>query len=113
MSSPAHFDSEIISQTAQLVDTDIEFEPLEDLRETTILQPLLVPSPFPSSDDLHLTDGQAYTPTIVDTESEPEEAPSEIEDFLSLVFRAPLTDEEFEASKPSDTRTTSSHSSAS
>ncbi|GJY51545.1 hypothetical protein Tco_0442392, partial [Tanacetum coccineum] len=68
---------------------------------------------IPSSDDLHLTVGQAHTPATVDTESEPEKAPSEIEESLPLVSRAPLTDEEFEASKPSDTRTTSSHSLAS
>ncbi|GJZ30482.1 hypothetical protein Tco_0575529 [Tanacetum coccineum] len=69
MSTPASFDSEIISQTAHLVDTD--------------------------------------------TESEPEEAPSKIEECQPLVSRAPLTDEEFEVSEPSDTRITSSHSSAS
>ncbi|GKB63700.1 hypothetical protein Tco_0919886 [Tanacetum coccineum] len=56
---------------------------------------------------------KAHTPAIVDTEFEPEEAPSEIEEFLPLVYRAPLTDEEFEVSEPSDTRITSSHSSAS
>nr|GEX78482.1 hypothetical protein [Tanacetum cinerariifolium] len=54
----------------------------------------------------------SYTATV-DTDSELEEALSEIEEFLPLVSRAPLTDEEFEASKPLDTRTTSSHSSAS
>nr|GFB85227.1 hypothetical protein [Tanacetum cinerariifolium] len=37
----------------------------------------------------------------------------EIEKSLALVFRAPLIDEEFEASDPSNTRTTSSHSLAS
>ncbi|GKE90699.1 hypothetical protein Tco_1571794 [Tanacetum coccineum] len=58
MSTPAHFDSEIP-------------------------QPLLVvPPPVPSSDDFHLTVGQAHTPAT-----------------------------EFEASEPSDTRITSSHSS--
>ncbi|GJZ44605.1 retrotransposon ORF1 [Tanacetum coccineum] len=60
-----------------------------------------------------MTVRQAHTPATVDTESEPEEAPSEIEEFLSLVFRAPFTIEEFEALEPSDTKTTSSHSSAS
>ncbi|GKA04185.1 hypothetical protein Tco_0676966, partial [Tanacetum coccineum] len=91
---PAHFDSEIISQTARaqssrvltplpddpyvtvrqahLVDTDTESGPLEDLRETEIPQPLL---------------------------SEPEEAPSE--------------PEEYEASKQLDTRITTSHLTAS
>ncbi|GJR26149.1 hypothetical protein Tco_1102381, partial [Tanacetum coccineum] len=48
-----------------------------------------------------------------DTESEPEEAPSKIEECQPLVFRAPLTDEEFEVLEPSDTRITSSHSSSS
>ncbi|GJR07597.1 hypothetical protein Tco_0790249 [Tanacetum coccineum] len=112
MSTPAQFDSEIISQTvgvqssqvptplpddpyvavrqAYLVNTDTEFGPLEDLRET-----------------------EAHTPATVDTESEPEEAPSKREESLPLVSRVPLTDKEFKASKPSDTRTTSSHSSAS
>ncbi|GJY58490.1 hypothetical protein Tco_0458382 [Tanacetum coccineum] len=60
---------------------------------------LVVPSLVPSSDDLYLIVGQAHTPATVDTESEPEEAPSETE--------------EFKASNPSDTRITSSHSSAS
>ncbi|GKD67190.1 hypothetical protein Tco_1309298, partial [Tanacetum coccineum] len=60
---------------------------------------LVVPSPVPSSDDLHLIVRHAHTPATVDTESEPEEAPSETE--------------EFEASNPSDTRITSSYSSAS
>ncbi|GJX84412.1 hypothetical protein Tco_0335186 [Tanacetum coccineum] len=65
---------------SHLADTDIESGPLKDLRETEISQTLLVvPSPIPSSDDLHLTIGQAYTPATVDTESEPEEAPSETE----------------------------------
>ncbi|GKB28664.1 hypothetical protein Tco_0868065, partial [Tanacetum coccineum] len=64
---------------------------------TEISQPLLVvPSAVPSSDDLHLTVGQAYTPATIDTESEPEEAP--------------LETEEFEASELSDTRITTSHS---
>ncbi|GKC66037.1 hypothetical protein Tco_1098635, partial [Tanacetum coccineum] len=83
-----------------LVDTDTESGPVEDLRETEVPHPLLVvPSPVPSSDDLHLTVGHAYTPATVDTESELEEAPSRTE--------------EFEASEPSNTRITSSHSLAS
>nr|GEV54859.1 hypothetical protein [Tanacetum cinerariifolium] len=95
-----HSDSEIFSQTnraqssrvpiplsnnpiravrqAHLVDTDIESKPLEDLGETKIppprpTTPLLV-SP---SDDPYLIVRQTHTPTIIDTESEPEEAPSE------------------------------------
>nr|GEW19674.1 RNA-directed DNA polymerase, eukaryota, nucleotide-binding alpha-beta plait domain protein [Tanacetum cinerariifolium] len=110
ISTPAHFDSKIISQTVRdlssrvptplpddpyvavrqthLVDTNTESGPLEDLRETGIPLPLLVTA-------------------------EPKEAPLEIKESLTLVSRAPFTDEEFEASKPSDTRTTSSRSSAS
>nr|GEZ72648.1 hypothetical protein [Tanacetum cinerariifolium] len=91
MSTPAHFDLEIISQTPLLV----------------------VPSPVPSSDDLHLIVGQAHTPATIDTEFEPEEAPSKIEEFQPLVFKAPFTNEEFEYSEPSDTRITSSRSLAS
>ncbi|GKC46771.1 hypothetical protein Tco_1064493, partial [Tanacetum coccineum] len=45
-----------------------------------------------------------------DTESEPEVTPSEVEESQSLVTRVPLMGEEFEASKPSGTRTVSSHS---
>ncbi|GKE29663.1 hypothetical protein Tco_1445047 [Tanacetum coccineum] len=50
---------------------------------------------------------------LVDTESEPEEAPSEAEELQSLGSRVPLMGEEFEAVEPSGTRTDSSHSSAS
>ncbi|GJU80102.1 hypothetical protein Tco_1282467 [Tanacetum coccineum] len=84
-----------MSTQEHLVDTNTKSRPVEDLRETEVPQPLLiVPSPVPSSDDLHLTVGQAHTPATVDTESEPEEAP--------------LETEEFEASEPSDTRITTS-----
>ncbi|GJU19757.1 hypothetical protein Tco_1153099 [Tanacetum coccineum] len=136
MSTTSYFDLDIISHTdgaqssrvptslpddpyvavrqAYLIDTDTESGPLKDLKETDIPQPLLVvPSPVPSSDDLHLTVGQAHAPAIIDTVSEPEEAPSEIEEFLPLVSRVPLTDEEFEASEPLDTRITSLHSTTS
>ncbi|GKE89064.1 hypothetical protein Tco_1566539, partial [Tanacetum coccineum] len=89
-----------IFRQSHLADTNIESGPLEDFRETEISQPLLVvPSPVSSSDDLHLTVWQAHTPATIDTEFDPEEAPSETE--------------ECEASKPSDTRITSSHSLAS
>ncbi|GKB85904.1 hypothetical protein Tco_0958176 [Tanacetum coccineum] len=120
-STPAHFDLEIISQTdgaqssrvptplsddhymvvrqSHFVDTDPEFGPLKDLREIEIPQPLpSAPSPVPSSNDLHLIVRQAYTPVTIDTESEPEEAPSETE--------------EFEASDLSDTKITSPYSTA-
>ncbi|GJY55527.1 hypothetical protein Tco_0454642 [Tanacetum coccineum] len=122
MSTLAHFDSEIISQAvraqssrvptllpddpyvvvrqAHLVYTDTESGPVEDLRETEVPRLLLVvPSPVPSLDDIHLIVGHGHTPATVDTESEPEEDPSETE--------------EFEDSESSDTRITSSHSSAS
>ncbi|GKB61897.1 hypothetical protein Tco_0918083, partial [Tanacetum coccineum] len=57
-------------------DTDTESGPLEDLRETEIPQPLLVvPSPVPSLDNLHLIVGQTHALATVDTESEPEEDP--------------------------------------
>nr|GEX69008.1 hypothetical protein [Tanacetum cinerariifolium] len=76
-----------------LVDTDTEFETLEDLRETEISQPLLVvPSPVPSLDDLHLTVGQAHTPVTIDIEYELEEAPSEIEETARMTVRTYLVD---------------------
>nr|GFB39015.1 hypothetical protein [Tanacetum cinerariifolium] len=46
----------------------------------------------------------------MDTKSELEEAPLEIEECQPLVSRAPLTDKEFEVSEPSGTRITLSHS---
>ncbi|GKB65398.1 hypothetical protein Tco_0921584, partial [Tanacetum coccineum] len=45
-----------------------------------------------------------------DTESDPEEAPSEAEESQPLGSRVPLISEEFEASEPSGTRTVSSYS---
>ncbi|GJR76178.1 hypothetical protein Tco_0088543 [Tanacetum coccineum] len=45
-----------------------------------------------------------------DTESHPKEAPSEAEESQPLGSRVPLMSEESEASKPSGTRTVSSHS---
>ncbi|GKE49409.1 hypothetical protein Tco_1480667 [Tanacetum coccineum] len=48
-----------------------------------------------------------------DTKSDPEEAPSEVEELQSLGSRIPLMDEEFEAFEPIGTRTDSSYSSAS
>nr|GEV74936.1 hypothetical protein [Tanacetum cinerariifolium] len=67
--------------------------------------PLLLDEPYVAVRQAHLVD--------TDTEFGPEEAPSEIEECQPLVPRAPLTDEEFEASEPSDTRITTSHSLAS
>ncbi|GJU10383.1 ribonuclease H-like domain-containing protein [Tanacetum coccineum] len=49
----------------------------------------------------------------IDTESDPEEAPSEAEESQPLGSKVPLVGEEFEAFEPSGTRTDSSHSSAS
>ncbi|GKB83838.1 hypothetical protein Tco_0950733 [Tanacetum coccineum] len=52
---------------------------------------------------------------LVDTDTELDlvEAPSEAEELHSLGSRVPFVSEEFEASKPSSTRTVSSHSSVS
>ncbi|GKB95205.1 hypothetical protein Tco_0981342, partial [Tanacetum coccineum] len=111
--------------------TDSESEPVKDFRETNIPQPLpIASSPIPPSDDTYLIVGHAHTPTAIDTEYEPKEAPSKTEELQPLVARTsplssdhtptssdptpvlPLTDKEFEASEPSDTRITSSHSTA-
>ncbi|GKA41301.1 hypothetical protein Tco_0733894 [Tanacetum coccineum] len=80
--------------------------------------------------DPYLIVRQAHTPVAIDTKSELEEAPSKTEELHPLAARttppssdhtptssdptpvSPLTDEEFEASEPSDTRVTSSHSTA-
>ncbi|GKD65411.1 hypothetical protein Tco_1307519, partial [Tanacetum coccineum] len=70
-------------------------------------QSSLVPTPL--LDDPYMAVRQAHL-VDTDTESEPEEAPSEIEECQPLVSRALLTDEEFEVSEPSDTRIVSSHS---
>ncbi|GJX40139.1 hypothetical protein Tco_0255129 [Tanacetum coccineum] len=99
--------------------------------ETEIPQPLLVaPSPIPPSDDPYLIVRQDHTRVTIDTKSEPEEAPSKIEEFQPLAARiappssdhtpissdstpvSPITDKEFEASEPLDTRITSSYSTA-
>ncbi|GKB33828.1 hypothetical protein Tco_0873229 [Tanacetum coccineum] len=78
---------------------DSESKPLKDSREIDIPHPLPIAStPTPPSDNPYLIVIQAHTPATIDTESEPEEAPSKRE--------------EFEDSKPSDTRITSSHSTA-
>nr|GEY61149.1 hypothetical protein [Tanacetum cinerariifolium] len=53
---------------------DPEFKTSEDFSEIEIPQPLpIASSRVPSSDDLYLIVGQAYTPTAIDTEFEPEE----------------------------------------
>ncbi|GJU91733.1 hypothetical protein Tco_1304156 [Tanacetum coccineum] len=107
---------------------DSESEPFKDSRETEIPQPLpIASSPVKPSNDPYLIVGQAHTPAAIDTESKPEEAPSETEEFQPLFAKttppssdhtptssdhtpvSPLTNEEFEASEPSNTRITSSH----
>ncbi|GKE44909.1 hypothetical protein Tco_1472193, partial [Tanacetum coccineum] len=130
MSTPDHIDSETISQTDEArssrVPVPLPDDPYMAVRETEIPQPLpIAPSPVPLSDDPCLIVRQAHTPTTIDTESEPKEAPSETEEFQPLAVRtsppssdhtpilsdstliSPLIDEEFEASKPLDTRITS------
>ncbi|GJY23099.1 hypothetical protein Tco_0396757 [Tanacetum coccineum] len=105
MSTPSHFDSEIISQTngaqssrvptpllddpyvavrqAHLVDTDPKSEPFGDVRETEIPEPLpIAPAPVPSSDDPYLIVGQTHTLATRDTKSEPEGASSDIEEHV-------------------------------
>ncbi|GJZ33791.1 putative reverse transcriptase domain-containing protein [Tanacetum coccineum] len=84
---------------SHLVDTDTESGPLKDLTETKIPQPLpSAPLLVPPSDDLYFIVRHTHKPTTIDTESEPEEAPSETK--------------KFEAFEPSDTRITSPHSTA-
>nr|GEY90898.1 hypothetical protein [Tanacetum cinerariifolium] len=98
--TPLPDDPYVEVRQAHLVDTSIESGPVEELRETKVSHPLLVvPSPVLSSNDLYLIVGLAHTPATADTESKPEEAS--------------LKTEEFEASEPSNTRITSSHSLAS
>ncbi|GKC43294.1 hypothetical protein Tco_1061016, partial [Tanacetum coccineum] len=111
--------------------TDSEFEPFKDSRETEIPQSLpIASSPVPPSDDPYLIVGQVHTPATIDNEFEPAEAPLETKEFQPLVTKttppssdqtpissnstpvSPLIDEEFEAFEPSDTRITSSHSTA-
>ncbi|GKA12038.1 hypothetical protein Tco_0691584, partial [Tanacetum coccineum] len=57
--------------------------------------------PVPLPDDPYVAVRQAQL-VDTDTESDPEEAPSEAEESQPLGSRVHLTDEEFEASKPSD-----------
>ncbi|GJZ54218.1 hypothetical protein Tco_0609103 [Tanacetum coccineum] len=129
---PLHDDPYMTVRHAYLATTTgSESEPVEDFRETKIPQLLpIASSPVPPSDDTYLIVGNAHTPTAIDTESEPKEAPSETEELQPLVTRTsplssdhtptssdptpvlPLTNKEFEASEPSDTRITSSHSTA-
>ncbi|GKA63994.1 hypothetical protein Tco_0763600 [Tanacetum coccineum] len=66
--------------------------------------------PVPLPDDPYVAVRQAQ---LVDTESEPEEAPSKAEELQSLGSRIPLMGEEFVIVESSGTRTHSSHSSVS
>ncbi|GJR21337.1 retrovirus-related pol polyprotein from transposon TNT 1-94 [Tanacetum coccineum] len=91
MSTPAYVDSETITQADGA-------------------QSSRVPVPLP--DDPYVAVRQAQL-VDTDTESDPEEAPSEAEELQSLGSRVPLMGEEFEAFEPTGTRTDSSHSSAS
>ncbi|GJS74712.1 hypothetical protein Tco_0707553 [Tanacetum coccineum] len=65
--------------------------------------------PVPLLDDPYVAVRQAQLVDI-DTESDPEEAPSEAEESQPLGSRVPLMSEQFEASEPLGTRTVSSHS---
>nr|GEY52053.1 hypothetical protein [Tanacetum cinerariifolium] len=104
-------------------------EPFEDSKEIEIPQPLpIASSPVPLSDYPYLIVGQTHTPAAIDTKSELEEAPLKTEELQPLATRTSLpslddttassdltpvshlTNEEFKASEPSDTRITSSHS---
>nr|GEV93762.1 retrotransposon protein [Tanacetum cinerariifolium] len=81
---------------AYLVNNNTESRPVEDLRETEVPQPsLVVPLPVSSSDDIHFIVRQAHTPATIDTESEPEEAPSQIEEFEAFELHTPLHSSEF------------------
>nr|GEW48354.1 hypothetical protein [Tanacetum cinerariifolium] len=77
---------------SHLVDTDTEFGPLEDLRETEIPQPLLVvPLPVPPSDDPYLIVRQAHTPGTIDIEepgSKEEVAPKGQQQVVPVVDTA-------------------------
>ncbi|GKF24597.1 hypothetical protein Tco_0076919 [Tanacetum coccineum] len=68
--------------------------------------------PIPLHDDLYIVVRHAQL-VDTDTESDPEEAPSETKESQPLGSRVPLVSGEFEAFEPSGTRTDSSHSSAS
>ncbi|GKA56965.1 hypothetical protein Tco_0756037 [Tanacetum coccineum] len=91
MSTLAYVDSETITQADGAQSSRV---------------PVLIPDdPYVAVRQAHLAD--------TDTESDPEEAPSEAEKSQPLGSRVPLTDKEFKAYKPSGTRTDSFHSSAS
>ncbi|GJW30944.1 hypothetical protein Tco_0047819 [Tanacetum coccineum] len=88
MSTPAYVDSETITQADGA-------------------QSSRVPVPLPDDPYVAVRHAQLVD---TDTESDPEEAPSEAEESQPLGSRVPLMSEEFEASEPSGTRTVSSYS---
>ncbi|GJY55445.1 hypothetical protein Tco_0454560 [Tanacetum coccineum] len=98
MSTSAHFDSEIISQTVRAQSSRVP-TPLPDDPYVAVRHAHLADTDTKSGLVEDLKEIEDHTPITVNTESKPEEAPSETK--------------EFEASKPSDTRITSSHSLAS
>nr|GEY01942.1 hypothetical protein [Tanacetum cinerariifolium] len=127
MSTLAYVDSKTISQTNRDRSSRLPI-PLPD---DPYMAPLpIASSPVPPSNDPYLIVRHAHTPATIDTKSKPDEAPSETKELQPLAARttppssdhtptssdptpvSPLTDEEFEASEPSDTRITSSHSTA-
>ncbi|GKC54630.1 hypothetical protein Tco_1077375, partial [Tanacetum coccineum] len=85
--------------------TDFESKPFEDSRETEIPQPLPIASSpaIPSNDPYLIPLAARTTPPSLD------HTPTSSD----LTPVSPLTDEEFKAYEPADTRTTSSHSTAS
>ncbi|GJT52180.1 putative reverse transcriptase domain-containing protein [Tanacetum coccineum] len=82
----------------------------ETITQSDGAQSSWVPVPLP--DDPYVAVKQAQL-VDTDTESDPKEAPSKVEEFQSLGSRVPFMDEEFEAFELTSTRTDSSHSSAS
>nr|GEV70011.1 hypothetical protein [Tanacetum cinerariifolium] len=89
MSTPAYVDSETIT--------------LADGAQSSRVHVLLPDDPYVA----------VMKSQLVDTKSEPDEAPLEADELQLLGFKVPLMGEEFEAFEPSGTRTDSSHSSAS
>ncbi|GJX35073.1 hypothetical protein Tco_0246630 [Tanacetum coccineum] len=84
------------------------YDDSESITQADGAQSSRVPVPLP--DDPYVAVRQEK---LVDTKSEPKEAPSETKELQSLGSRVPLMGEEFEAVEPSSTRTDSSHSFAS
>ncbi|GJY83513.1 hypothetical protein Tco_0496889 [Tanacetum coccineum] len=79
----------------------------ETINQADRAQSSRVPVPLP--DDPYVVVRHAQL-VDTDTESDPEEASSKAEESQPLGSTTPLMSEEFEASKPSGTRTVSSHS---